>query len=97
MPNGSPEKLIFGNLKIMLQWAQRYMILKGVSTSLLYLHEMEGVVHKDIISINVLLDSNLNAIIGYFRLACLHDHIKDPQMTRVVGTLGYIAPERVQT
>eukprot|EP01018_Ginkgo_biloba_P000281 Gb_37813 [translate_table: standard] len=99
MPNGSLDKLIFGNPKSVLQWAQRYKILKGVATGLLYLHEQwkQRVVHRDIKSSNVLLDSDLTAALGDFGLARLYDHSENSQTTRVVGTLGYIAPELVQT
>eukprot|EP01018_Ginkgo_biloba_P000284 Gb_33873 [translate_table: standard] len=99
MPNGSLDKLIFGNPKTVLQWAQRYMILKGVATGLLYLHEQwkQRVVHRDIKSSNVLLDSDLTAALGDFGLARLYGHSENPQTTRVVGTLGYISPELVQT
>eukprot|EP01018_Ginkgo_biloba_P000285 Gb_33875 [translate_table: standard] len=99
MPNGSLDKMIFGNPKTVLQWAQRYMILKGVASGLLYLHEQwkQKVVHRDIKSSNVLLDSDLTAALGDFGLARLYDHSENPETTRVVGTLGYIAPELVQT
>eukprot|EP01018_Ginkgo_biloba_P000283 Gb_37815 [translate_table: standard] len=85
MPNGSLD--------------QRYKILKGVATGLLYLHEQwkQRVVHRDIKSSNVLLDSDLTAALGDFGLARLYDHSEKPETTRVVGTLGYIAPELVQT
>eukprot|EP01018_Ginkgo_biloba_P034318 Gb_03467 [translate_table: standard] len=54
------------------------------------------VVHRDIESNNILLDSNLNATLDDFGFAHLYDHNEDPQMTRVIGTLGYIAPKHVQ-
>eukprot|EP01018_Ginkgo_biloba_P000278 Gb_37811 [translate_table: standard] len=99
MSNGSLDHMIFGNPKTVLQWAQRYKILKGVATGLLYLHEQwkQRVVHRDIKSSNVLLDSDLTAALGDFGLARLYDHSENPETTRVVGTLGYIAPELVHT
>ncbi|KAK8477723.1 hypothetical protein V6N11_082006 [Hibiscus sabdariffa] len=71
---------------------------KGVASALLYLHE-EGeqvVLHRDIKASNVLLDSELNGRLGDFGLARLYDRNGDPQTTRLVGTLGYIAPELTQ-
>lgn len=35
----------------------------------------------------------MNARLGDFGLARLYDHGIDPQSTRVVGTIGYLAPE----
>ncbi|XP_057827086.2 L-type lectin-domain containing receptor kinase SIT2-like [Cryptomeria japonica] len=99
MPNGSLDKLIFDNPKAVLPWSHRYNILKGVAAGLLYLHEQweKRVVHRDVKSSNVLLDSELNGRLGDFGLAKLYDHSENPQTTHVVGTLGYIAPELIQT
>ncbi|XP_059064417.1 L-type lectin-domain containing receptor kinase SIT2-like [Cryptomeria japonica] len=46
---------------------------------------------------NVLLDFNLNGKLGDFGLARLYEHTENPPTTRVVGTLGYIAPELLHT
>jgi len=99
MPNGSLDKLIFGNPTTVLPWHRRYAILKGVAMGLLYLHEQweKRIIHRDIKSSNVLLDLELNGRLGDFGLARLYDHSENPQTTRVVGTLGYIAPELIHT
>jgi len=99
MPNGSLDKFIFGNPTMVLPWPRRYAILNGVATGLLYLHEQweKRVIHRDIKSSNVLLDSELNGRLGDFGLARLYDHNKNPWTTRVMGTLGYIAPELTRT
>ena len=54
----------------------RYKIAIGLASALLYLHEEweQCVIHKDIESRNVMLDSNFNAKLGDFRLARLMDH-----------------------
>ncbi|XP_057829163.2 L-type lectin-domain containing receptor kinase SIT2-like [Cryptomeria japonica] len=99
MPNESLDKMIFVKTQSVLAWAQRYRILKDVGTGLLYLHEgwEKMVVHRDIKSSNVLLDSELNGKLGDFGLARLYEHTGNLQTTHVVGTLGYIAPELVYT
>ncbi|XVF05467.1 hypothetical protein REPUB_Repub05bG0174600 [Reevesia pubescens] len=99
MPNGSLDKFLFSNSKPNLSWVQRFRILKGVASALLYLHEEweQVVIHRDIKASNILLDANFNGRLGDFGLAKLYDHGTNPQTTRVVGTLGYIAPELART
>ncbi|KAL5717291.1 hypothetical protein ACHQM5_010323 [Ranunculus cassubicifolius] len=95
MPNGSLDKFIFDEPKLILNWEQRLKIIKGVASGLLYLHEEweQVVIHRDIKASNVLLDSELNGRLGDFGLARLYEHGSNPSTTRVVGTLGYLAPE----
>uniref|UniRef100_A0A2N9J4B3 Protein kinase domain-containing protein n=1 Tax=Fagus sylvatica TaxID=28930 RepID=A0A2N9J4B3_FAGSY len=49
MPNGSLNKFLNGKEKKNLNWLQRFQILKGVASSLLYLHEEweQVVLHRD--------------------------------------------------
>ncbi|KAL3839495.1 hypothetical protein ACJIZ3_024086 [Penstemon smallii] len=83
MPNGSLDKFLHDQPKCTLNWDQRFRVIKGVASGLLYLHEEweQVVVHRDIKASNVLL----------------YDHGSDPQTTHVVGTLGYLAPEHTRT
>ncbi|XP_059666299.1 L-type lectin-domain containing receptor kinase S.4-like [Cornus florida] len=99
MPNGSLDKYIFDDPKSVLTWEQRFKIIKGVASGLLYLHEdwEQTVIHRDIKAGNVLLDSELNGRLGDFGLAKLYEHGSNPGTTRVVGTLGYLAPELTRT
>ncbi|XP_059626571.1 L-type lectin-domain containing receptor kinase SIT2-like [Cornus florida] len=99
MPNESLDKFLFSNEKPNLDWAQRYQIIKGVASALLYLHEEweQVVIHRDVKASNVLLDADLNGRLGDFGLARLCDHGANPQITDVVGTVGYIAPELTRT
>ncbi|XP_057829115.2 L-type lectin-domain containing receptor kinase SIT2-like [Cryptomeria japonica] len=99
MQNGSLDKMIFDNSESVLAWVHRYRILRDVAAGLLYLHEgwEKMVVHRDIKSSNVLLDSELNGKLGDFGLARRYEHKGNLLTTRVVGTLGYIAPELVNT
>jgi len=99
MPNGSLDKYLFEDTEHMLSWAQRYRILKGVASALLYLHEEweQRVVHRDVKASNVLLDEDLNGRLGDFGLARLYEHGSNPHITHVVGTIGYLAPELSHT
>ncbi|KAK4783987.1 hypothetical protein SAY86_018355 [Trapa natans] len=99
MSNGSLDKYLFDEPKRILRWEERFKIIKGVALVLLYLHE-EGdqtVIHRDIKAANVLLDGGFNGKLGDFGLAKLYEHGADPSTTRVVGTLGYLAPELTKT
>ncbi|XP_042489879.1 L-type lectin-domain containing receptor kinase IV.1-like [Macadamia integrifolia] len=97
MPNGSLDKFLFDQTTIgkMLNWNQRFRIIKSVAAALLYLHEEweKIVVHRDVKSSNVLIDKEFNGRLGDFGLARLYDHGTVPQTTHVMGTLGYLAPE----
>lgn len=99
MPNGSLDKYLFDQPKCILSWEQRFKIIKGVASGLLYLHEgyQQIVIHRDVKASNVLLDAEMNGRLGDFGLAKLYDHGSNPSTTRVVGTLGYLAPEFPRT
>ena len=100
MPNGSLDRHLHGGAgEPVLGWARRLHIIRGVAAGLLYMHEdwEKVVVHRDIKASNVLLDGEMNGRLGDFGLARLHDHGDDPHTTRVVGTMGYLAPELVRT
>ncbi|KAK1269178.1 L-type lectin-domain containing receptor kinase IX.1 [Acorus gramineus] len=99
MPNGSLNSHLFGGKNPPLRWETRYKIALGVASSLLYLHEEweQCVVHRDIKSSNIMLDSSFNAKLGDFGLARLVDHGRTSQTTVLAGTMGYLAPECVIT
>ncbi|XP_024012503.1 putative L-type lectin-domain containing receptor kinase II.2 isoform X2 [Eutrema salsugineum] len=96
MPNGSLDDYLFNKNKLKdLTWSQRLNIIKGVASALLYLHEEweQVVLHRDIKASNILLDADLNGRLGDFGLARFHDRGENLEATRVVGTIGYMAPE----
>ncbi|CAN6442774.1 unnamed protein product [Victoria cruziana] len=102
MPNGSLDKLLFDQqpgTQPLLCWTQRFRVIRCVASALLYLHEEwdQVVLHRDVKASNILLDAELNGRLGDFGLARLYEHGANPSTTRVVGTLGYLAPELTRT
>nr|GMD07243.1 L-type lectin-domain containing receptor kinase IX.1-like [Ipomoea batatas]GME09769.1 L-type lectin-domain containing receptor kinase IX.1-like [Ipomoea batatas]GME09775.1 L-type lectin-domain containing receptor kinase IX.1-like [Ipomoea batatas] len=95
MPQGSLDSHLFKTKSPPLNWELRYRIAQGLASALFYLHEewKQCVLHRDIKSSNVLLDSSFDAKLGDFGLASLVDHENAPRKTLDGGTLGYIAPE----
>ncbi|RDX60453.1 L-type lectin-domain containing receptor kinase IX.1, partial [Mucuna pruriens] len=94
MQNGSLDSHLYRG-KSILTWQMRYNIAMDLALAVLYLHEewKQCVLHRDIKSSNVMLDSSFSAKLGDFGLARLVDHEKGSQTTTLAGTMGYIAPE----
>ncbi|MFQ6660666.1 hypothetical protein Gotur_029088 [Gossypium turneri] len=76
-----------------MDWTKRVNIVKGVAHALSYMHHDCNlpIVHRDISSNNILLNSELEAFIADFGTARLLDPASSNR-TVIVGTYGYIAP-----
>lgn len=120
MPNRSLDKVLFRRLEntdsstAVLDWDHRKKIVAGLAAALFYLHEQleTQIIHRDVKTSNVMLDSHYNARLGDFGLARWLEHeleyqIKTPSMqknhqfrlaetTRIGGTIGYLPPESFQ-
>ncbi|XP_059664246.1 L-type lectin-domain containing receptor kinase S.1-like [Cornus florida] len=99
MPNGSLNRWIFDKPKTLLGWDDRRKILADVVEGLNYLYHGwdQVVIHRDIKWSNILLGSDMRGRLGDFGLAKLYTQGEVPNTTRVVGTLGYLAPEQKYT
>ncbi|WVZ87867.1 hypothetical protein U9M48_034442, partial [Paspalum notatum var. saurae] len=96
---GSLANILF-NDNILLDWRQRFNIALGVAKGLAYLHHecLEWVIHCDVKPENILLDQNLEPKIADFGLAKLLNRGGSNQnVSRVRGTIGYIAPEWISS
>ena len=76
-----------------LNWKKRVNVVKGIANALSYMHHdcSPPILHRDISSSNVLLDSEFEGCLSDFGTARLLDPDSSNQ-TILVGTRGYIAP-----
>ncbi|KAG2698702.1 hypothetical protein I3760_07G162000 [Carya illinoinensis] len=81
-----------------LDWKKRVNIIECTAHALSYMHHdcIPAIVHRDISSNNILLNSKLEAFVSDFGTAKLL-HPDSSNQTLVVGTYGYIAPELAYT
>ncbi|KAF3647211.1 putative leucine-rich repeat receptor-like protein kinase-like [Capsicum annuum] len=81
-----------------LDWLKRVNIIKGVAFALSYMHQdcSPLIVHRDISSSNVLLDSKYEARVSDFGIAKLLKP-DSSNCTALAGTYGYVAPELAYT
>nr|XP_009384041.1 PREDICTED: probable receptor-like protein kinase At3g55450 [Musa acuminata subsp. malaccensis] len=100
MPNGSVEDHLSRQFKTILSWSMRLRVALDAARGLTYLHEQMDfqIIFRDFKSSNILLDKDWNAKLSDFGLARQGptegiSHVS----TAVVGTLGYAAPEYMQT
>ncbi|KAF3444770.1 hypothetical protein FNV43_RR14463 [Rhamnella rubrinervis] len=81
-----------------LDWNKRVNIVEGIARALCYMHHdcSPPIVHRDVTSNNILLGSEMEAVVSDFGTARLLDPDSSNQ-TLLAGTYGYIAPELAYT
>lgn len=101
MRNGSLGEALHGKkLGGFLGWNIRYKIAIEAAKGLSYLHHdcSPLIVHRDVKSNNILLNSNFEAHVADFGLAkYLNDGGASQCMSAIAGSYGYIAPEYAYT
>ncbi|XP_059445523.1 receptor like protein kinase S.2 [Corylus avellana] len=117
MPNRSLDRILFRRPENMgsqpLCWERRRNIVGGLAAALYYIHEQleTQIIHRDVKTSNVMLDSHYNARLGDFGLARWLEHelefqpsrssiqshqFRLAETTRIGGTIGYLPPESFQ-
>ncbi|KAM3394300.1 hypothetical protein P3S68_003302 [Capsicum galapagoense] len=94
MPNGSLEKYLY-SYNYFLDTKQRQSIMIDVACALEYLHHgcSLPVIHCDVKPSNVLLDEDMAARLSDFGISKLLGEDQGDLYTKILETLGYIAPE----
>ncbi|XP_075514977.1 calcium/calmodulin-regulated receptor-like kinase 2 [Primulina tabacum] len=96
MSNGSLENLIYSEDKL-LSWDDRLQVAQDISHGIEYLHDgaVPPVIHRDLKSANILLDSSMRAKVADFGLS--KEETYDGHNTGLKGTYGYIDPMYIST
>ncbi|CAL9175155.1 leucine-rich repeat receptor-like serine/threonine-protein kinase BAM1 [Musa acuminata AAA Group] len=100
MPNGSLGEVLHGKKGGHLHWVTRSKIAVEAAKGLCYLHHdcSPLILHRDVKSNNILLDSDFEAHVADFGLAkFLEDSGTSECMSAIAGSYGYIAPEYAYT
>ncbi|CAL5386374.1 unnamed protein product [Camellia sinensis] len=99
LEGGSLEKILSNDeATLHFEWTKRVNVVSDLADALSYMHHdcLPPVIHRDISSKNVLLDSEYVAHISDFGTARLLKH-HSSNWTSFAGTFGYAAPELAYT
>jgi serine/threonine protein kinase len=93
MENGSLDRYLQNNPPESVSWSLKYKIALAVCKALSYLHK-NGIIHRDLKSLNILLNKSLDAKVCDFGLAKVKtETISRTQATSLKGTIQWTAPE----
>ncbi|KAG6778119.1 hypothetical protein POTOM_017969 [Populus tomentosa] len=99
--NGTLSKHIHNKgSRILASWTNRLRVASEAALALDYLHSLADppVIHGDVKSVNILLDSNYTAKVADFGASVLMSPGQtDILATKIQGTLGYLDPEYLMT
>ncbi|KAJ1289348.1 hypothetical protein BS78_02G157300 [Paspalum vaginatum] len=95
VPNLTLHHHLHGGVEAVLDWPIRWKIAFGAAKGLAYLHEdcHPRIIHRDIKAANILLDHDFNPKVSDFGMAKFIPGENTHIATRIVGTIGYLAPE----
>ncbi|MFS7928784.1 putative protein kinase RLK-Pelle-LRR-IX family [Helianthus anomalus] len=98
MPEGALSRHLFHwkNFKLEpFSWKRRLNIALDVASGMEYIHTLarQSFIHQDLKSSNILLSDDFRAKVSDFGLVTLVSDGGKSIMTRVAGTLRYVAPE----
>ncbi|KAL5582446.1 hypothetical protein UlMin_014888 [Ulmus minor] len=99
MERGSLFQVLSSNVEALeLDWSKRVNIIKDTAHALAYMHHdcTQPIVHRDVTTTNILLNSALEACVSDFGTARLLDP-DSSNITALAGTYGYLAPELAYT
>ncbi|KAK6928940.1 Serine-threonine/tyrosine-protein kinase, catalytic domain [Dillenia turbinata] len=95
--NGSLDQHLSNRSQQNLSWDRRIKIALGAAKGLKYLHDNK-IIHRDMRPNNILVTHDHESLLGDFGLArTQHEDSDHSSETRVVGTLGYVAPEYAES
>lgn len=101
LPNGALFQCLHGAIALnkSLKWGYRLRVATDVAYALSYMHNAlsKPLVHRDVQSLNVLLDDSFHAKLANFSSSVSITPGEKPQRWPVIGAPGYIDPQYVET